>query len=79
MRTGRQETRTRTFDVVADRGGRIVSTIIVTTTSDEDHKTERVLQSTRVGSFEEYHGPCRLRERSETEPEQSGKRWRVAV
>lgn len=79
MSSVRQETRQRTFDVVADRGGRIVSTIIVTTTADEDHKTEKVLQSTRVGSYEAYHGPCRLRERPDPIMEPAGKKWRVAV
>jgi hypothetical protein len=43
-RSIRMETRTRVFDVVADRGGRIVSTLTVTTTPDEDHKTEWVLR-----------------------------------
>lgn len=74
----RQETRQRTFDVFSDRGGRIISTLLVTTTPDDDHQTERVLRSTRLATFEEYHGPCRLVERPDPGVEPGGKKWRVA-
>jgi hypothetical protein len=73
----RQETRMRVFDVVADRGGRVVSTVLVTTTPEDDWLLERALGGSRLAAFEGYHGPCSLVERLEVKPDGSDKRWRV--